>query len=282
MFQKVYFFFHFFTGYDLEYLRDDFHTLNSVGSRGCVTYNWEKLLLNFKLPNCLEMGHLVRETLAYLSTTSTKYKSIDLVDGKSLYDIAIKRTKVDRHHQLLKGAYDEGSLWVPQPFQRAKLLEAVLRPKSSFPEDDHLVQPKEEESIKVNGEIKTPIKKAKNELIKVQPEDEEMLSFDANDDGSLDAELVDAIIKGTIAFKYKIQDNIWRIISKNGEVFPCPPDGWSDRIYYPIKRQITPPSEYFFLKNYLKLRLSFQCIFKVFWQGMIPVNPPGEFTKVLH
>ena len=98
----------------------------SVGSRGCVIYNWEKLLLNFKLPNCLEMGHLVRETLAYLSTTSAKYKSIDLVDGKSLYNIAIKRTKVDRHHQLLKGDYDQGSLWIPQPFQRAKLLGIIL------------------------------------------------------------------------------------------------------------------------------------------------------------
>ena len=239
-------------GYDLEYLRDDFHTLNSVGSRGCVIYNWEKLLLNFKLPNCLEMGHLVRETLAYLSTTSTKYKSIDLVDGKSLYDIAIKRTKVDRHHQLLKGAYDEGSLWIPQPFQRAKLLEAVIRPKSSFPEDDHLVKPEQTEEIKaitntINGDIKT-IKKA--ELIKVKPEDEEMLTFDANDDGSLDAELVEAIIKGTIAFKYKIQDNIWRIISKNGDVFPCPPDGWSDRVYIPIKRQFTPPSKSYNLVSF--------------------------------
>ena len=72
------------------------------------------------------MGHLVRETLAYLSTTSAKYKSIDLVDGKSLYNIAIKRTKVDRHHQLLKGDYDQGSLWIPQPFQRAKLLGIIL------------------------------------------------------------------------------------------------------------------------------------------------------------
>ena len=84
-------------------------------------------------------------------------------------------------------------------------------------------------------------------MIKVKPEDEEMLTFDANDDDdSLDAELVEAIIKGTIAFKYKIQNNIWRIISKTGNVFPCPPDGWSDRIYIPIKRQITPPSKFIF------------------------------------
>ena len=206
------------------------------------------------------MGHLVRETLAYLSTTSTKYKSIDLVDGKSLYNIAIKRTKVDRHHQLLKGDYDQGSLWIPQPFQRAKLLEAVIRPKSSFPEDDHLVKNQEQPSSQeaevtkvTNGEIK--LKKKSSQLIKVKPDDEEMLTFDPNDDDdSLDAELVEAIIKGTIAFKYKIQNNIWRIISKTGDVFPCPPDGWSDRVYIPIKRQITPPRK--FLKNFLKFVIS--------------------------
>jgi len=57
----------------------------------------------------------------------------------------------------------------------------------------------------------------------------------------LDACLVDAIIKGTIAFKYRIKDNVWRIISKHGDTFPAPPDGWADRDYIPIKRQLTPP-----------------------------------------
>jgi len=229
-------------GYDLEYLRDDFHTLDALGSRGCVMYHWEKLLLNFQLPNCLEMGHLVRETLAFLSTsTARNYGNVDLVDGKTLYQLAVKRTKVDRHHQLLKGNHDQGSLWVPQPFQRAKLLEAVLRPKSTFPEDDHLIQTDKAEDVanthssNCNGVIKPP------QEIKVKPEGEQVLTFEANQDGSLDACLIDAIVKGTIAFKYRIKDNVWRIISKHGETFPAPPDGWADREYIPIKRHVTPP-----------------------------------------
>ena len=223
-------------GYDLDYLRDDFHTLNAIGSRGCVTYNWERLLLHFQLPHCLEMGHLVRETLAFLSTTTpAKYASIDLVDGKSLYELAIKRMRVDRHHQLLKGNYEESSLWVPQPFQRTRLLEAVLRPKSSYPEDDHLIESIEAEK-KCNGVTKA-------QEIKVHPEGEHSLTFEANSDGNLDYFLVDAIVKGTIALKYRIKDNVWRILSKNGDVFPSPPDGWGDREYIPIKRQVTPPSK---------------------------------------
>ena len=201
-------------GYDLDYLMDDFHTLHAVGSRGCVTYNWEKLLLNFKLPNCLEIGRLIRETVAFLNTTASNKKmthqvSIDLTDGKSLYEVAIKRTRVDRHHQLLKGAY-ESELWVPQPFQRARLLEAVLRPKSSFPEDDHLL---EEEAPVVaaavavsNGPTPSPFpgKKGKTpQEVKVQPEGETVMTFETNLDGHLDEDIVDAVIKGTIAFKYR-------------------------------------------------------------------------------
>ena len=81
--------------------------------------------------------------------------------------------------------------------------------------------------------------------IKVLPEGEQTLTFEANQDGSLDACLVDAVIKGTIAFKYRIKDNVWRIISKHGDTFPMPPDGWGDRDYIPIKRQVTPPSKYY-------------------------------------
>ena len=222
-------------GYDLQYLKDDYETLNSIGARGCVTYNWEKLLLNFKLPNCLEMGHLVRETLAFLSTTyDQKNRQIDLVDGKNLHQISIKRNRVDRHHQLLTGNFEENSyLWVPQPFQRAKLLEAVLRPLKS--ENEEISPPK----AKCNGNL------AENsELIKVKPsESEQVLTFEANENGDLDADLVEAIVKGTIAFKYRLKDNVWRIISKSGGGFPKPPDGWQDREYIPIKRQATPPSE---------------------------------------
>jgi hypothetical protein len=219
-------------GYDFDYLSDDFHSLHAIGSRGCVTYNWEKLLLNFKLPNCLEMGHLVRETLAFFSTNSTKSSNVGLMDGTSLYELAIKRMRVERHHQLLRGSYDEGTLWVPQPFQRTRLLEAALRSQSQYPDDLNLP----EENSGGGGD--TPLK-SKQE-VKVHPDGEEVLTFETNDDGSMDAELVDAIIKGTIAFKYRIKDNVWRIISKNGEVFPHPPDGWGDREYIPILKHQSP------------------------------------------
>ncbi len=221
-------------GYDLDYLREDFFTLNAIGARGCVTYNWEKLWLHFKLPNCLEMGHLVRETLAFLTTTSeAKYAPVDLVDGKSLTELSIKRARVDRHHQLLAGNFDDGSLWIPQPFQRTRLLEAILRPPSHGQID---AQEKADEHSKHNG-----VSILKMDEIKVRPEGEQTLTFESNGDGSLDADLVDAIIKGTIAFKYRIKDNVWRIISKSGDIFPRPPDGWGDREYIPIKRQVTPP-----------------------------------------
>ena len=251
-------------GYDLDYLMDDFHTLHAVGSRGCVTYNWEKLLLNFKLPNCLEIGRLIRETVAFLNTTAATKKvvrSIDLTDGKSLYEVAIKRTRVDRHHQLLKGAY-ESELWVPQPFQRARLLEAVLRPRSSFPEDDHLLE--EDEGAPVvaaagaavsNGPTPSPFPAAGKgktaQEVKVHPEGETVMTFETNLDGNLDEDIVDAVIKGTIAFKYRIKDNVWRIISKNDGVYSCPPDGWGDREYIPIKKQCSQPSE--FMENLKKL-----------------------------
>ena len=140
---------------------------------------------------------------------------------------------------------------MPQPFQRAKLLEAVLRPKSSFPEDDHLVLEKSDEAATgVDGENSTNCNGTSKptQEIKVQPEGEQTLTFEANQDGSLDAFLVDAIIKGTIAFKYRIKDNVWRIISKHGDTFPAPPDGWGDRDYIPIKRQLTPPSKLILLK----------------------------------
>ena len=232
-------------GYDLDYLMDDFHTLHAVGSRGCVTYNWEKLLLNFKLPNCLEIGRLIRETVAFLNTTATKKMhqvSIDLTDGKSLYEVAIKRTRVDRHHQLLKGAY-ESELWVPQPFQRARLLEAVLRPKSSFPEDDHLLEEPVAAAVS-NGPTPSPFVVGKTpQEVKVHPEGEIVMTFETNLDGHLDEDIVDAVIKGTIAFKYRIKDNVWRIISKNDGVYSCPPDGWGDREYIPIKKQSSQPSE---------------------------------------
>lgn len=223
-------------GYDLDYLRDDFHSLNAIGSRGCVTYSWEKLLLHFKLPNCLEMGHLVRETLAFMSTTSEKFAPVlDLMDGKSLRDLAIKRTKVDRHHQLLTGKFDQGSLWVPQPFQRAKLLEAVLRPPPSSNANEEL--DKEEVEKMCNGNTA-------KECIKVKTEGNQIYTFEANDNGTLDADLVDNIIKGTIALKFKVKDDVWRIVNRKGDVFPTPPDGWKDRDYIPIKRHVTPPSKY--------------------------------------
>ena len=225
-------------GYDLNYLRDDYHSLSAIGSRGCVTYNWEKLLLNFKLPNCLEMGHLVRETLAFFSTSSSAGQTlnIDLVDGKSLYELAVKRARVDRHHQLLIGNYQDASLLIPQPFQRARILEALLRPKSSYSEDITEKNPEDSTTPHVNGDI---AKEALNEPqeIKVHPENEQVLTFEANADGNLDADLVDAIVKGTIAFKYRIRDNVWRVISKSNDVFPKPPDGWRDREYIPIRKQ---------------------------------------------
>ena len=262
-------------GYDLDYLMDDFHTLHAVGSRGCVTYNWEKLLLNFKLPNCLEIGRLIRETVAFLSTTATKKMhqvSIDLTDGKSLYEVAIKRTRVDRHHQLLKGAY-ESELCVPQPFLRARLLEAVLRPKSSFPEDDHLLEEPVAAAAVSNGPTPSPFVVGKTpQEVKVHPEGEIVMTFETNLDGHLDEDIVDAVIKGTIAFKYRIKDNVWRIISKNDGVYSCPPDGWGDREYIPIKKQCSQPSEFMekFEKTFLSLHIifgsnSFACNFTIFF-----------------
>ena len=231
-------------GYDIDYLKDDFQTLHAVGSRGCVTYNWEKLLLNFKLPNCLEIGRLIRETLAFLSTTMTTTVSIDLTDGKSLYNLAVKRTRVDRHHQLLKGAYDY-ELWVPQPFQRARLLETILKPKSSYPEDDHLLEDQQQQTAMSNGATPSPFVGGKApQEVRVQPEGENVMTFETNGDGNLDEDIVDAVVKGTIAFKYRIKDNVWRIISKNQGVFSCPPDGWGDREYIPIKKQCSLPSTY--------------------------------------
>ena len=232
-------------GYDIDYLKDDFQTLHAVGSRGCVTYNWEKLLLNFKLPNCLEIGRLIRETLAFLSTTTTTTVSIDLTDGKSLYNLAVKRTRVDRHHQLLKGAYDY-ELWVPQPFQRARLLETILKPKSSYPEDDHLLEDQQQQQTAMsNGATPSPFVGGKApQEVRVQPEGENVMTFETNGDGNLDEDIVDAVVKGTIAFKYRIKDNVWRIISKNQGVFSCPPDGWGDREYIPIKKQCSLPSTY--------------------------------------
>jgi len=168
-----------------------------------------------------------------------------------LYEVAIKRTRVDRHHQLLKGAY-ESELWVPQPFQRARLLEAVLRPRSSFPEDDHLLE--EDEGAPVvaaagaavsNGPTPSPFPAAGKgktaQEVKVHPEGETVMTFETNLDGNLDEDIVDAVIKGTIAFKYRIKDNVWRIISKNDGVYSCPPDGWGDREYIPIKKQCSQP-----------------------------------------
>ena len=231
-------------GYDIDYLKDDFQTLHAVGSRGCVTYNWEKLLLNFKLPNCLEIGRLIRETLAFLSTTMTTTVSIDLTDGKSLYNLAVKRTRVDRHPQLLKGAYDY-ELWVPQPFQRARLLETILKPKSSYPEDDHLLEDQQQQTAMSNGATPSPFVGGKApQEVRVQPEGENVMTFETNGDGNLDEDIVDAVVKGTIAFKYRIKDNVWRIISKNQGVFSCPPDGWGDREYIPIKKQCSLPSTY--------------------------------------
>ena len=69
------------------------------------------------------------------------------------------------------------------------------------------------------------------------------MTFETNLDGNLDEDIVDAVIKGTIAFKYRIKDNVWRIISKNDGVYSCPPDGWGDREYIPIKKQSSQPSE---------------------------------------
>jgi hypothetical protein len=112
-------------------------------------------------------------------------------------------------------------------------LEAILRPPSHGQID---AQEKADEHSKHNG-----VSILKMDEIKVRPEGEQTLTFESNGDGSLDADLVDAIIKGTIAFKYRIKDNVWRIISKSGDIFPRPPDGWGDREYIPIKRQVTPP-----------------------------------------
>ena len=71
--------------------------------------------------------------------------------------------------------------------------------------------------------------------VKVHPEGETVMTFETNLDGNLDEDIVDAVIKGTIAFKYRIKDNVWRIISKNDGVYSCPPDGWGDREYIPIQ-----------------------------------------------
>ena len=82
--------------------------------------------------------------------------------------------------------------------------------------------------------------------VKVRPEGETVMTFETNSDGNLDEDIVDAVVKGTLAFKYRIKDNVWRIISKNDGVFNCPPDGWGDREYIPIVKQNTPqPSKFY-------------------------------------
>lgn len=205
-------------GYDFDYLLDDFDGLFAIGSRGCVLQSWEKLLLNFELPNCLDMCHLVRETVAFFSTTF-KAPTIDLTDGKSLMELSIKRTRIDRHHDLLRGVVNRGSLWVPQPFRRTQLLEAVL-----LSQDPRQMQQKN-------------TSKPSRMEIKIRPVGEQTLSFEANEDGSLSADLLDAVCKGTIALKYKMKENVWRIISREGDLFHQPTHGWSNREYIPILRQ---------------------------------------------
>ena len=148
-------------------------------------------------------------------------------------------------NQLLKGAYDY-ELWVPQPFQRARLLETILKPKSSYPEDDHLLEDQQQQQTAMsNGATPSPFVGGKApQEVRVQPEGENVMTFETNGDGNLDEDIVDAVVKGTIAFKYRIKDNVWRIISKNQGVFSCPPDGWGDREYIPIKKQCSLPSTY--------------------------------------
>lgn len=145
-------------------------------------------------------------------------------------------------NQLLKGAYDY-ELWVPQPFQRARLLETILKPKSSYPEDDHLLEDQQQQQTAMsNGATPSPFVGGKApQEVRVQPEGENVMTFETNGDGNLDEDIVDAVVKGTIAFKYRIKDNVWRIISKNQGVFSCPPDGWGDREYIPIKKQCSLP-----------------------------------------
>jgi hypothetical protein len=95
-----------------------------------------------------------------------------------------------------------------------------------------------------NGPTPSPFpgKKGKTpQEVKVQPEGETVMTFETNLDGHLDEDIVDAVIKGTIAFKYRIKDNVWRIISKNDGVYSCPPDGWGGREYIPIKKQSSQP-----------------------------------------
>ncbi len=154
------------------------------------------------------------------------------MDDKSLNDLSIKRTRVDRHHELLKGSgIDNNTLWVPQPFQRAKVLDTVLykdQRKAYMPEDKYL---------------RGPVCK---EVVRVKPlsggGDQKSLKFFTNDDGTLNVAEVANSIKGITAFKYQVGGgpeggSTWRVITIQGDRFPRPPDGWQKREYIPVVKQ---------------------------------------------
>ena len=64
--------------------------------------------------------------------------------------------------------------------------------------------------------------------------EDEILSFETDKDGNLSLEKVSVFIKGVLALKYKMPDNVWRIVSMEYDVLQRPQDGWGHRVYIPI------------------------------------------------
>ena len=74
--------------------------------------------------------------------------------------------------------------------------------------------------------------------------DHEILSFETDKDGNLSLDKVSVFIKGVLALKYKMADNVWRIVSMEGDVLQKPQDGWTHRVYTPINSSLQHQCEF--------------------------------------
>ena len=217
-------------GYDLEQLEEDFHTLYALGSWGCVMFSWENLFTRYHLPYCVDLTRLLNMTGEFIAKTDVgsrfpaKYR-IDNPD--TLLAVVEKRAEHEKHYMIVKSL----SKTKQGRFSKDVSLLHSLHKKRTVQDDDPSVV-----EVMMNGNMSGSFRRDKEvDHVKIKPPNsDEILSFETDKDGNLSLEKVSVFIKGVLALKYKMSDNVWRIVSMEFDVLQKPQDGWGHRVYIPI------------------------------------------------
>ena len=60
------------------------------------------------------------------------------------------------------------------------------------------------------------------------------LLAEIDQDGNVPCARIDAVLSGVVALKYRVEDNVWRIVSKENDLFKRPQEGWGTSVYIPV------------------------------------------------